>query len=84
MNHPEDKLRKLSIAVPSNVDANPFIRAMLDSGLLPVNCRRFVIDSGDPSGVMTIYADCFVDDRILDERIIKSISELAALPRVEE
>lgn len=49
---------------------------MHDSGLLPVNCSRFVIDSGEPDGVMKIYSDCFVDDRIMDDRIIKSISEL--------
>lgn len=79
MNQPEDKTKELAIAVPSTVQSNPFIRAMHEVGLLPVNCRRFVIDSGPPDGVMKIYFDAFVDDRIFGEPIISSLGELRDL-----
>lgn len=74
MNQPKDKTRKLVIAVPSR--RNPFTNAMQEVGLLPVNCRRYVIDSGAPDGVMTIYLDCFLDDRILEAPVIQSIRKL--------
>lgn len=79
MNQPKDG-KKLKIAVVASVEHNPFIKAMLDVGLLPVNCRRFVIDSGTyGEDVMTIYFDCYVDDRIMEEPVIRSLSELKAI-----
>ena len=78
MNQPTGK-RQLTIAVVSDIRHNPFIKAMHDVGLLPVNCHRFVIDSGPPDGVMTIRFDAFLDDRIFDEPVIRSLEELKKL-----
>lgn len=36
------------------------------AGLLPQNCRRFVIDSGEPDGVVKIYWECFADPATMD------------------
>jgi hypothetical protein len=79
MNQPKDKTRQLAIAVPTQ--SNPFIIAMQTVGLLPTNCRRFVIDSGPPDGVMRIYFDCFLDDRLLEAPVIRSLSQLKPLKK---
>jgi hypothetical protein len=39
------------------------------AGLLPAHARRFIIDSGYPDGVVTIYWECFGDEEFLSELI---------------
>jgi hypothetical protein len=73
MNQPKDK-RKLASCVPA--ERNPFTEALIEVGLLPVNCKRYVIDSGLVGNVMTIYFDCFLDNRILEQPVIRSLSKL--------
>ena len=43
-------------------------KALIESGAVPQNCRRVIIDSGpDPtSGTWKMYCECFVDEKILD------------------
>lgn len=65
----------MAIAIP-NFD-NPFTKALLEVGLLPVNCKRYVIDSGPADGVMTMYFDCYLDQRILEKPVIRSLAHLA-------
>lgn len=74
-----DKRKYISIAMASM--NNPFTKALVDVGLLPANCKRYVIDSGDPTSVMKIYFDCYLDDRVLDDRCIKAIEEMSAAKR---
>ena len=46
-----------------NVD---FWKMLHGRGLIPPNVRRFIIDSGEPGGVVKIYFDCFAEPNMLE------------------
>jgi len=60
------------------MDSFPF-KALVEQGLLPTNCRRFILDSGPPDGVAKIYFDCYaypaqadaIMDRLLHSKPIR-------------
>ncbi len=45
---------------------NELTEALMKSGVLPPNCRRYIIDSGYPTDTITMYYECLGDQRLLD------------------
>jgi hypothetical protein len=47
------------------IDGTALCSAMKEAGLLPENCRRFVIDCNSRS-IVTLYYECIGDERLLE------------------
>ena len=51
--------------MPRVILNDQFTRALIDAGVLPANCRRYIIDSGEPGNAITLHFECFGDERLL-------------------
>lgn len=63
-----DNVKQLPIA-----SSHALAKALMESGVLPPNCRRFLIDSGEPGGLLKVFYECYADERVLDAFVAAGI-----------
>ncbi len=65
----------------------PLIKALVDAGIVPDNCRRIVIDI-PCNDVVTLYYEVFGDERLLDVDFAKHLGPVIEnkprVPQMEE
>jgi hypothetical protein len=56
---------------------------LIEAGILPPNCRRFVIDGlvGDP---LRIYIECFGDEQVLEVVTPESLADAIKIRTIEK
>lgn len=54
--------------------------ALIAAGVLPPNCRRFLIDSGEPGSAVKVFYECYGDDRLLDAFVTAGITTKTESP----
>lgn len=60
---------------PKIIDGTLLVKAMQDAGILPENCRRFIIDCNSRS-IVTLYFECLGDERLLEVITAHSMAEV--------
>jgi len=53
----------------------PFVKALVDAGVIPDNCRRVVIDLNTEKAVK-VYFEVYGDERLNDQRVLDAVIDL--------
>lgn len=62
--------------VMGNSESSQFIKALLDAGVIPPNCRRFIIDA-PASGAIVLHYEVFADgDKLDSPGVLDAVREI--------